>query len=73
VVIVKLCHVFSGGFCGAVDGVDHGYVTNTTSVLFEGRVTYKCFEGFTLSSTTVTSCSDNRKWNDQPTCKSEYL
>ena len=70
---MKLRLVFSGGFCGAVHGVDHGYVANTTSVLFEGRVTYKCFEGFTLSSTTETSCLDTRQWNVQPTCKSEYL
>ena len=63
---------FTGGFCGAVPGVDHGYVENTTSLLTQGSATYKCFQGFTRNGNSKTPCLDTREWDSRPTCTGEY-
>ena len=63
---------FTGVHCGKVPHIDHGYVENTTSLLSGGLITYKCFEGFTLSSDATTRCLDPGQWDNLPTCVGEY-
>ena len=63
---------FTGGSCGVVPGIDHGFVENTTSVLTTGSATYKCFEGFTLRGNAEVKCTDDRTWDSRPTCPGEY-
>ena len=63
---------FTGGSCEAIRGVDHGFVKNATSVLTGGRVTYKCFQGFTIGGNAEVTCLDSRKWGSLPTCSGEY-
>ena len=61
----------SAVYCGAVPGVENGYVVNTTSVLFGGVVLYKCFEGFTLEGSAELTCISNGTWTagSLPACK----
>ena len=71
-VSTKNLFCFTGGHCGAISGVVHGYIKNATSLLTGGIVTFKCFNGFAISSTDETICSESRQWTSIPSCSGEY-
>ena len=63
---------FTGGTCGAVPGIDHGFMESTTSVLTQGSVTYRCFQGFTLSGYAKINCLTSRQWDSRPICYGKH-
>ncbi|XP_071129047.1 uncharacterized protein [Mytilus edulis] len=55
-------------YCGLPPNITDGYYHNSTGVIYESEVRYKCFPGFYISSSDAITCDNSGSWSKPPSC-----
>ncbi|XP_013405828.1 uncharacterized protein LOC106170487 [Lingula anatina] len=65
-----VCKLHYCGSLGSQNNIPHGYLSNTTGVLYGDQAYYVCFAGFTLNGSNPVNCTEEG-WvsNDFPRCE----
>ncbi|GFR81199.1 neurogenic locus notch homolog protein 1, partial [Elysia marginata] len=56
--------------CPKAPGLRNGYVASSTgSLAYQGSLTYKCYQGFTITGPDTVTCQADGSWTQMPTCE----